>query len=125
MKVKRRRIHTIEENSTPRLREYFPETLVWNPELVTDKNGKAELKFKMADNITTWKLYTVASTKNGKIGIAEKEVQAFQPFFVDLEPPKFLTDGDEIFLPAQIRNYTDKKQKVDVSMAKSRLVFIF
>ncbi len=107
------------ENSTPRLREYFPETLVWNPELITDKNGKAELKFKTADNITTWKMYAIASDANGKIGIADAEVKAFQPFFVDLEPPKFLTDGDEIFLPTQVRNYTDKKQKVDVSMTKS------
>lgn len=107
------------ENSTPRLREYFPETLVWNPELITDKTGRAELKFKTADNITTWKMYAIASDANGKIGITDAEVKAFQPFFVDLEPPKFLTDGDEIFLPAQIRNYTDKKQKVDVSMTKS------
>ena len=107
------------ENSTPRLREYFPETLVWNPELITDKNGKAELKFKTADNITTWKMYAIASDANGKIGIADAEVKAFQPFFVDLEPPKFLTDGDEIFLPTQVRNYTDKKQKTDVSMTKS------
>ncbi len=108
-----------QEYSTPRLREYFPETLVWNPELMTDKNGKAELKFKLADNITTWKLYTVASTKNGKIGIVEKEIQAFQTFFVDLDPPKFLTEGDEIHLPTQIRNYTESKQKVNVSMAKA------
>lgn len=108
-----------QQTSTPRLREYFPETLVWNPEIITDKNGKAELKFKMADNITTWKLYTIASTKNGKIGVAEKEVQAFQPFFVDLEPPKFLTQGDEIYLPTQIRNYTASNQKVNVTMAKS------
>jgi len=107
------------QNATPRLRKYFPETLVWNPEIITDKNGKASLKFKMADNITTWKLYTVASTKNGKIGIAEREVQSFQPFFVDLEPPKFLTQGDEIHLPSQIRNYTDSKQKVSVTMAQS------
>lgn len=107
------------QNSTPRLREYFPETLVWNPELITDKNGKAEMKFKLADNITTWKLYTIASTKNGKIGVAEKEVQAFQTFFVDLDPPKFLTEGDEIYLPTQIRNYTETKQKVDVTMAKA------
>ncbi|HQU86850.1 MAG TPA: alpha-2-macroglobulin family protein, partial [Pyrinomonadaceae bacterium] len=106
-------------NSTPRLREYFPETLLWSPEVVTDKNGKAQVKFKLADNITTWKLYTIASTKNGKIGVAEKEIQAFQPFFVDLDPPKFLTEGDEIYLPTQVRNYTDAKQKVDVSMAKS------
>jgi uncharacterized protein YfaS (alpha-2-macroglobulin family) len=73
----------------------------------------------MADNITTWKLYTIASTKNGKIGVAEKEVQAFQPFFVDLDPPKFLTEGDEIYLPTQVRNYTPTKQKVDVTMSKS------
>ncbi|MEZ5344902.1 MAG: alpha-2-macroglobulin family protein [Pyrinomonadaceae bacterium] len=106
-------------SATPRLREYFPETLVWAPEIITDKNGKAELKFKMADSITTWKLYTVASTKNGKIGIAEKEIQAFQPFFADLDPPKFITQNDEIYLPSQIRNYTDSKQKVKVSMPKA------
>ena len=44
---------------------------------------------------------------------------AFQPFFADLDPPKFLTDGDEIYLPSQVRNYTEKKQKVDVTMAKA------
>ncbi|HEX6187757.1 MAG TPA: MG2 domain-containing protein, partial [Pyrinomonadaceae bacterium] len=40
--------------STPRLREYFPETLVWQPSLKTDKRGRAQLQFKLADNITTW-----------------------------------------------------------------------
>lgn len=116
---KRGIIQVNEENSTPRLREYFPETLVWQPELVTDKTGKAELKFKLGDNITTWKIYTIASSADGKIGLAEKEIQAFQPFFVDLEPPKVLTVGDEISLPAQIRNYTEKPQKVAVSMASN------
>jgi len=108
-----------DQNSTPRLREYFPETLVWQPELLTDKRGKAELNFKTADNITTWKMFAIASTKKGKIGVAEKEVTAFQPFFVDLDPPKFLTEGDEIYLPSQVRNYTDKQQKVDVMMDKA------
>lgn len=107
-----------DQTSTPRLREYFPETLLWKPEVITDKKGRAELSFKMADNITTWKMYSIASTKKGKVGIAEKEITAFQPFFVDLDPPKFLTNGDEISLPVQIRNYTEKKQKVDISMAK-------
>ncbi len=121
MKAKGRQdvVTSVEENSTPRLREYFPETLLWRPEVITDKNGKAEVSFKMADNITTWKMYTVASTKNGKVGVAEKEITAFQSFFVDLDPPKFLTEGDEIHLPTQVRNYTEKKQKVDISMAKS------
>ena len=108
---------TNEQKSTPRLREYFPETLLWNPEIITGPDGKAEMKFRMADNITTWKLYTIASTKDGKLGVAEKEITAFQSFFADLDPPKFLTNGDEISLPVQVRNYTETKQKVDVTMA--------
>lgn len=108
-----------EQTSTPRLREYFPETLFWQPEVVTDKGGRASVNFKMGDNITTWRMFAIASTKNGKVGVVEKEVTAFQPFFADLDPPKFLTVGDEIDLPVQIRNYTDKRQNVGVTMARS------
>ena len=110
---------TTEANSTPRVREYFPETLLWRPEVITDSSGRAELKFRMADNITTWKMYAIASTRNGQVGVVEKEVAAFQSFFVDLDPPKYLTQGDEIFLPTQVRNYTEKQQKVDVTMDKA------
>src|SRR4030095_15892945 len=49
--------------TTPRLREYFPETLVWQPALETDAQGRARLKFKLADNITTWKMSVIGSTE--------------------------------------------------------------
>jgi len=90
---------------TPRLRQYFPETLLWQPELVTDAGGRAHLKFPLADNITTWKISGIASTESGEIGTVEKEIRAFQPFFVEHDPPKFLTVGDEIDLPVVMRNY--------------------
>ncbi|MFL6276964.1 MAG: MG2 domain-containing protein [Blastocatellia bacterium] len=98
--------------STPRLREYFPETLVWQPSIETDKQGRASLKFKLADNITTWKLAVIASTVDGRIGVAETDVLAFQPFFVEHDPPHILTAGDEIALPVVVRNYLDHKQTV-------------
>lgn len=101
---------------TPRVREYFPETLVWQPELITDKNGRASLDFKMADSLTTWKLYAFGSTEAGEFGFVEKEIQTFQPFFAELDPPKILTEGDEISLPVPVRNYTSKRQRVAVSM---------
>ena len=104
------------EASTPRLREYFPETLLWQPLLVTDAQGRAELRFKLADNITTWKLAVIGSTTNGEIGMAEKEILAFQPFFVEHDPPRVLTEGDEIQLPVVLRNYLDKPQSVDVEI---------
>lgn len=98
--------------STPRLREYFPETLVWQPSIETDEQGRASLKFKLADNITTWKLAVIASTVDGRIGVAETDVLAFQPFFVEHDPPRILTAGDEIALPVVVRNYLDHKQTV-------------
>jgi len=36
--------------TAPRVRKYFPETLYFNPLLITDVNGKASLKIPMADS---------------------------------------------------------------------------
>jgi hypothetical protein len=102
--------------STPRLREYFPETLVWQPSIETDGRGRAEVKFKLADNITTWKMAVIGSTEDGRIGTAETEFKAFQPFFVEHDPPRVLTEGDEISLPVVVRNYLDRLQKVDLEI---------
>src|SRR5205807_8301594 len=102
--------------STPRLREYFPETLVWQPSLETDKQGRAQLKFKLADNITTWKMSVIGSTEDGQIGTVEKEIKAFQPFFVEHDLPRVLTEGDEISLPVVVRNYLDRAQTVNLDI---------
>jgi uncharacterized protein YfaS (alpha-2-macroglobulin family) len=104
------------QTSTPRLREYFPETLLWQPSIETDKQGRAQLKFKLADNITTWKMSVIGSTEDGQIGTAEKEFTAFQPFFVEHDPPRILTEGDEISLPVVVRNYLDRDQNVNLEI---------
>jgi hypothetical protein len=103
--------------STPRLRDYFPETLVWQPAIETDKQGHASLRFKLADNITTWRLAVVASTLDGQISTAETDVLAFQPFFVEHDPPRVLTAGDEISLPVVVRNYLNRKQAVTLDLS--------
>jgi hypothetical protein len=102
--------------STPRLRQDFPETMLWEPALVTDRRGKARLNFKLADNITTWKLTAIASTRNGELGRAEKDLRAFQPFFVEHDPPRILTQGDEIAYPLVLRNYLDHAQTLTASI---------
>lgn len=103
--------------ATPRLRADFPETLLWQPEIETDNRGRAELKFKLTDNITTWKMAVIGSTEDGRVATAEQEFRAFQPFFIELAPPRVLTVGDEISLPVVVRNYLDKGQSVKLEMA--------
>jgi hypothetical protein len=101
---------------TPRLREYFPETLLWQPAIETDAHGRTRINWKFADNLTTWKLSLIASTVDGRLATAEKEIKSFQPFFVEHDPPKVLTLGDRISLPVVVRNYTEKAQMVKVEM---------
>jgi len=107
---------TANQLSTPRLREYFPETLLWLPELETDRSGRAEFAVPLADSITTWKMAAVASNLAGQIGFAEKEIRSFQPFFMEHEPPRVLTAGDEIALPVVLRNYLEKPLTLQLEM---------
>jgi hypothetical protein len=103
--------------STPRLREYFPETLLWQPLLETGPDGRARLSFKLADNITTWKVAITGSTVTGEVGTATADIRAFQSFFIDHNPPRTLTQGDRIELPVTIRNYLERPETVAVTMA--------
>jgi len=95
---------------TARLRKYFPETLVWKPEVITDDRGRAHLDFPMADHITAWSMSVIASTEAGQVGVAQKELRTFQPFFIEHNPRNVLTEGDQISLPVVLRNYSDKQQ---------------
>src|SRR5262249_6488458 len=95
------------EQGTPRVREYLPETLVWSQQLET-VDGHANLTFRMADSITTWKLAAIASTLDGTVETTALDMRAFQPLFIDHGLPPILTEGDEIHLPVAVRNYEKK-----------------
>jgi type II secretory pathway pseudopilin PulG len=98
-----------------RVREYFPETLLWQPEIVTDADGKAEVTLPAADTITTWRLNLIANTRDGKIGEAEIPYTVFQDFYIDLDTPVQLTVGDEIFLPVAVHNHAKARRTIAFS----------
>jgi CD109 antigen len=65
----------------PRLRQYFPETLYWLPELETDADGRAQVQVPIADSITTWRVSVLASDRAGNLGSAQTGLRVFQEFF--------------------------------------------
>ena len=104
------------ETADVHVRSYFPETLYINPEIITDRNGVAEISVPLADNITTWRMSMVASTQLGTLGTATSSMKVFQDFFVDLDLPVVLTQGDQVSLPVAIYNYTDAKGEVGLEL---------
>jgi hypothetical protein len=96
----------------PRVREFFPETFIFEPALITDAEGLAELAVIMPDAITTWRITSFASSANGQLGSMLSQLRVFQDFFVDIDMPVALTEGDEISIPIAIYNYLPKEQKI-------------
>ena len=88
------------------VRSYFPEALYINPEIITDKNGEASITIPMADSITTWRMAMLASTTHGALGSATSSLKVFQDFFVDLDLPVTLTQGDRVSIPVAVYNYS-------------------
>lgn len=100
-----------------RVRQFFPETLLWQPELVTDDEGRAELTVPLADSITTWRLAGSAVSADGRLGALRDGIRVFQPFFVDLDLPVALVRNDEVAVPAVVYNYLDEPQTVELELA--------
>jgi uncharacterized protein YfaS (alpha-2-macroglobulin family) len=102
--------------NTVRIREHFPETLYWNPAIVTGDDGRTTLTIPGADSITTWRATASAVTKTGALGASDRGVRVFQPVFIDLDLPLTLTQGDVVSIPVACYNYLDAPQDVTVRL---------
>ncbi|MGV8125313.1 MAG: alpha-2-macroglobulin family protein [Candidatus Xenobiia bacterium LiM19] len=103
-----------------KVRQFFPETLYWNPLVVTDESGNASVDLEMADSITTWRLSGLANTRRGVTGSFTKPIRSFQEFFIDPDLPEHLTRGDSITLPIALYNYLPTAQSLEVSLLNDR-----
>lgn len=100
----------------PRVRQFFPETMYWNPALITDEQGRAEIKVPMADSITTWRMSMLANSANGQLGSATAPLRVFQDFFADIDLPVSLTQGDRVEIPVAVYNYLPGDQDVSLTL---------
>jgi len=100
------------------VRSYFPEALYINPEIITDQNGAASITIPLADSITTWRMAMLASTMHGALGSGVSSLKVFQDFFVDLDLPVTLTQGDRVSIPVAVYNYSAARGDVRLELKK-------
>ena len=100
------------------VRSYFPEALYINPEIITDRNGEASIAIPLADSITTWRMAMQASTTLGALGSGVSSLKVFQDFFVDLDLPVTLTQGDRVSVPVAVYNYSAARGDVRLDLKK-------
>jgi uncharacterized protein YfaS (alpha-2-macroglobulin family) len=104
------------EGDSPRVRSFFPETLYTNAALITDGQGRASIRVPVADSITTWRVTSLASTARGLLGSSTAPIRVFKDFFVDLDLPASITEGDIVSVPVAVYNYMPGAQQVSLDL---------
>ena len=95
-----------------KVRKVFKDTAFWLPVLETGTDGRASAQFTLPDNLTTWRATAVGHDGLSEFGTGRGKFIARLDVMARLQPPRFLTVGDELRIPGIITNMTDSERKV-------------
>lgn len=98
------------------LRTEFKSTAYWNPSIIINKSGEAEVRFKLPDNLTTFRLMAVAQTENASFGSAEKGIIVRKPLLLKEACPRFVRLKDAFKAGITVFNGTPTRGSVDVNL---------
>jgi alpha-2-macroglobulin len=102
-----------------RIRQDFNVLAVFAPAVPTDANGWAEVKVKLPDNLTRYRVMAVAVAGGKQFGSGESSITARIPLMVRASAPRFLNFGDTFEFPIVVQNQTDEPMPVDVALRAS------
>lgn len=102
-------------------RKTFPDIAYWNPTIVTDANGSANVEVKLPDNLTTWTAIANGVTAQTQVGKGTGDTIVTKELIVRPVLPRFLNVGDQATIGAIVRNATERAQNVTVSISATTL----
>jgi len=91
------------------VRTNFNETAYFASDLSTDKDGNVYINFTMPESLTRWNVFGLAHTKDLKTNHISAEIVTQKKVSVTPNLPRFLREGDEIYISAKIANLTENQ----------------
>ena len=71
------------------------DTASWQPDLVTDADGKARFSFRMPDSLTRWRITARAVSADGQVGQKRQFVRSEKPLYLKWSGPSRFRVGDK------------------------------
>jgi uncharacterized protein YfaS (alpha-2-macroglobulin family) len=90
------------------VRRHFPDTALWLPHVITDEKGNAQVRLKVPDTLTQWRVTVVAHTIDTNVGYGITKFRCAVPFGVRIAAPIILTQNDQTTISAIVHNNTDR-----------------
>jgi len=101
---------------TPVVRSVFADTAFWVAQLTTGPDGTATVRFKLPENLTTWKTKVWGMGAGTRVGQGEAEVVTRKDLLVRMQVPRFFVETDEVVLSANVHNYLATAKSVQVAL---------
>ncbi|MDO8524659.1 MAG: MG2 domain-containing protein [bacterium] len=99
----------------------FRETAFWSAVVQTGDDGKAQVSFKLPDNLTTWQTEVLGITKDTKLGVSYIQFQSKKDLMVVPLKPRFIVPEDTFSVGAQIFNQSDSDKTFQVTFKSDTL----
>lgn len=90
------------------------DTAAWQPELITDANGKTRFTFKMPDSLTRWRITARAIADDGQVGQKKQFVRSEKPLYLKWSGPSKFRTGDKPALGVFAFSQAEKPVKAEL-----------
>ncbi|MFJ7797865.1 alpha-2-macroglobulin family protein [Pseudomonas sp. NPDC096950] len=90
------------------------DTAAWQPELITDANGKTRFTFKMPDSLTRWRITARAIADDGQVGQKKQFVRSEKPLYLKWSGPTKFRTGDKPDLGVFAFSQAEKPVKAEL-----------
>ncbi len=101
------------------IRKNLQENAFFFTQLKTDKEGNVSFSFTTPEALTKWNVQLLAHTKNLESSVKTLQAVTQKELMVIPNAPRFLREGDEIFISTKIANLTEK-----MLVGKAKLEFV-
>ena len=98
------------------LRSVFKFVCYWNPSIVPDSEGKARIQFELPDNLTAYRILTMAVTPDEHMGLGERLFRVNQPTEVRPMLPNQVLEGDRFEALFSVMNRTEQPRSIEVTL---------
>ncbi|AKG20177.1 alpha-2-macroglobulin family protein [Calothrix sp. 336/3] len=101
--------------ASTRIRKEFQALAYYNGSLVTDDTGKAQVTFKLPDDLTTWRVMVVATDGNLRFGNGDASFLTTKPVLTNAILPQFARPGDRFQGGLSVTNNSGKSGSLSLN----------
>ncbi len=101
------------------IRTNFSDVGFWEPNLVTDKNGRAYASVQFPDDITQWQTYIIAMGRGFKWNTKKHAIKSFKPIMTSSIVPRFLYVNDSLEAKAKFTKFDTVSRNMAISISQN------